>query len=163
MCAMRRRWGSAESRTRCRPTVSVRQLNLVRASQVVPMPPHQAPCTLPLVYLPLASLVARMTRFELPSRNTCWRSSRYCPMFSGLSQNTGFLIAPWLSPRSTSTDRATSRPARRTHCGTGTRTFEHWAAARWAVVVDPPVRSGETAQHGLRGGGSRLPARRSRS
>jgi hypothetical protein len=73
--------------------VSVRQLNLIRASQVVPMPPHQAPCTLPLVYLPLASLVARMTRFKLPSRNTCWRSSRYCPMFSGLSQNTGFLIA----------------------------------------------------------------------
>src|ERR1700722_7042247 len=70
---------------------SVRQLNLIRASQVVLMPPHHVPCSLPLTYLPLF-LVARMTRLEWPSRNTCWRSSRYCPMFSGLSQNTGFLI-----------------------------------------------------------------------
>jgi hypothetical protein len=83
------------------------------------MPPHHVPCTLPLVYLPL-SLVARMTRLALPSRNTCWRSSRYCPMFSGLSQNTGFLIV--------------------------SRAFGQWAAARPAVELDSPVRQGGPAQ-----------------
>ncbi|SKU88732.1 Uncharacterised protein [Mycobacteroides abscessus subsp. abscessus] len=70
---------------------SVKQLNLMRASKVWPMPPRKVPCSLPLKYL-LPSLVARITRLEFPSRKMLVRLSRYSPMFSGRSQNTGFLM-----------------------------------------------------------------------
>src|ERR1700712_5381494 len=70
---------------------NVRQSNFTRASQVRPMPPRQLPVSLPPKYLSF-SFVARMTKLDLPSRNTFLRSLRYWPMFSGRSQNTGFLI-----------------------------------------------------------------------
>ena len=71
---------------------AVRQLNFTRASKVWLIPAPNVPTTLPLTYLPSASRVARRTRLPFPSRNTCWPSSRYWPMFSGRSQNTGFLM-----------------------------------------------------------------------
>src|ERR1700742_4155007 len=69
----------------------VRQLSLMRASQVLPMPPRQVPLTRPPKYV-LASRVARSTRLDLPSTNTLWRLSRYCPKNSGRSNPAGFLI-----------------------------------------------------------------------
>jgi hypothetical protein len=71
---------------------AVRQLNLIRASKVWLMPVRKVLTSLPLTYLLSSFRVARMTRLELPSKKTFARSSRYWPMFSGRSQNTGFLM-----------------------------------------------------------------------
>ena len=55
---------------------AVWQFSLIRASQVVPMPPRQLPCTRPPKKV-LPSWVARITRLDLPSKKTFLRLSRY--------------------------------------------------------------------------------------
>ena len=112
---------------------------MIRASQVVPMPPRQFPLTLPPKYLS-PSLVARSTRLELPSRNTFSRLSRYCPQNSGLSNPTGFLIGVRFDD-TVHFDGSGAEPAAAVELvmEQEAAAFGHRAPARWAVELDSPV------------------------